>query len=313
MIPDDEFIEAVRTRGIAEAARHLGIAVRNVATRRRSMEKKYGIVIKAVVHAGAVRLFEKEEHPTRVRLDIKDGMVLIGSDAHYWPDHITTAHRAFVHFCKKYKPVAVIMNGDMLDGASISRHPPIGWEHRPSLIQEIETVSDRLDEILKAAPNAKRAWPLGNHDARFSTRLASVAPEYAKVKGVQLKDHFPGWQPCWSVWINDDVVIKHRYKNGVHAVYNSTVYSGKTLIHGHLHSQKVSPFTDYNGTRWGVDCGTMADTFGPQFEGYMEDNARNWVSGFVALTFRGGELLTPEKIRVAREGVVDFRGELIQV
>jgi hypothetical protein len=165
----------------------------------------------------------------------------------------------------------------------------------------------------RASPNSWTAWTLGNHDARFSSRLAAVAPEFAKVRGIQLKDHYPGWQPCWSIWVNDDVVIKHRQKNGIHATHNNTMWAGKTMVTGHLHSLKVTPLTDYNGTRFGVDTGTMADTYGPQFEGYMEDNSRNWRSGFVVLTFRNSVLMWPEVVAVVDEDHVQFRGELIKV
>jgi hypothetical protein len=59
----------------------------------------------------------------------------------------------------------------------------------------------------------------------------------------------------------------------------------------------------------------MADPYGPQFEGYMEDNARNWRSGFIFLTFSGGKLLWPEIVHVIDEkkGLVEFRGEIIKV
>src|SRR6185436_20343423 len=126
----------------------------------------------------------------------------------------------------------------------------------------------------------------GNHDALFETRLATVAPEYARVHGVHLKDHFPRWKPCWSVWINNDVVVKHRWANGVHAVYNNTLRSGKTFITGHLHSLKVTPWSDYTGTRYGVDCGTLAEPYADQFIRYTEGNPLNWRSGFILLTFR---------------------------
>jgi hypothetical protein len=57
----------------------------------------------------------------------------------------------------------------------------------------------------------------------------------------------------------------------------------------------------------------MADTYGPQFEGYMEDNSRNWRSGFVVLTFRNSVLMWPEVVAVVDEDHVQFRGELIKV
>jgi hypothetical protein len=300
-----------QTIGAEEMAKRLKLDVQKVYLRRRNLERKHGIVIKARRPRGVYKDFE--EHPGRVSKTVVDGTILVGSDHHYWPGIISTAHRAFVHFCKKMKPVGIVANGDVLDGSSISRHPPIGWEHRPSLVSEIEASSDRLDEMKRASPNSWTAWTLGNHDARFSSRLAAVAPEFAKVRGIQLKDHYPGWQPCWSIWVNDDVVIKHRQKNGIHATHNNTMWAGKTMVTGHLHSLKVTPLTDYNGTRFGVDTGTMADTYGPQFEGYMEDNSRNWRSGFVVLTFRNSVLMWPEVVAVVDEDHVQFRGELIKV
>src|SRR5690606_36438850 len=131
------------------------------------------------------------------------------------PSTRTTAHRAFVRSGRGFQPKAVIRSGDALDGARISRHAPIGWENRPQVVDELEACKERMGEIERAAPNAKRFWPLGNHDGRFETRLATVAPEYARIHGFHLKDHLPYWQPCWSVWINDDVVIKHRFKSGI--------------------------------------------------------------------------------------------------
>jgi hypothetical protein len=254
-------------------------------------------------------------HPHRILLDIEDGIVPVGSDAHYWPGIVTTAHRALVKFCREFeaKIPAVIMDGDSVDGARISRHPPIGWETRPELVAELEAAQERKREIEGAAPNARRIWPLGNHDARFETRLATVAPEYARINGMHLKDHFPFWESCWSVWINDDVVVKHRYKGGVHATHNNTLNAGKTMVTGHLHSLKVTPLTDYNGTRWGVDTGTLAEPEGPQFIDYTEDGPKNWRSGFAVLTFHKGRLLWPELVHVIGEGEVEFRGKVHSV
>src|SRR5688572_21978283 len=128
----------------------------------------------------------KKEHSPRIPLKIRDGIVLVGSDAHYWPGKPSTAHRAFVHFSRRMGPKAVIFNGDAFDGARISRHPPIGWENRPTVAEELEVCRERLQEIAEAAHGAKKIWTLGNHDARFETRLASVVPEYANIKGFHL-------------------------------------------------------------------------------------------------------------------------------
>ena len=204
------------------------------------------------------------------------------------------------------------MNGDVLDGASISRHSPLQWESNPTLIEEIEACQERLHEICMAAPKARKVWTLGNHDARYESRLAAVAPEFASIKGVHLKDHFPLWEPCWSIWLNDAVVVKHRWKGGVHATHNNAINSGKSMVTGHLHSLKVTPYSDYNGTRFGVDTGTLAEPYGEQFQ-YAEDNPVNWRSGFALLTFENYELRWPEVVHVVGDGVAEFRGKAYSV
>lgn len=248
----------------------------------------------------------------RLKLNVRDGHVLIGSDAHYRKGYVSTAHSGFLSFIHQFQPQAVIANGDMFNGDAVSSHARIGWEDRPSVAEEIETTQARMAEIA-AACKARHIWTLGNHDARFNTRLAALVPEYENVQGFHLKDHFPDWEPAMSVWINDNVVVKHRFKGGVNAAFNNAMASGKTMVTGHLHSQKVIPVSDYNGTRWGVDTGTMADPYGPQFTAYTEDAPLDWRSGFSLLTFLDGELLPPELITVWRKGVVAFRGQLFEV
>lgn len=314
-LSESDFIELFQTIGPTRLAERFGMSQTNVQHRRRDIERRIGRQILGPNYAQnrhMQRVPVTSDNAARIHLDIPDGVVLVGSDAHYWPGIVTTAHRAFVRFCKELQPAAVILNGDVLDGASISRHAPINWEERPSLIQELETCQERTHEIVMAAGKARRLWTLGNHDGRFETRLASVAPEFARVHGVHLKDHFPEWEPCWAAWVNGDCVIKHRYKGGIHAAHNNTVQSGKSIVTGHLHSLKVTPFSDYGGTRYGVDTGTLADVGGPQFE-YMEDNPRSWRSGFAVLTFNKGRLLWPELAHVCAPGQVEFRGKVIEV
>src|SRR6185437_8032436 len=143
----------------------------SVMTKRAGLEKRIGRAIKAPPENAKPRSeYGAGQVPGRLQLKLHDGVMLVASDAHYWPGEASTAHRAFVKFCKELKPKIVVMNGDVLDGSTISRHAPIGWESRPSLIQEIEACADRLGEIVKAAEGAQYVWPLGNHDARFETR-----------------------------------------------------------------------------------------------------------------------------------------------
>jgi hypothetical protein len=278
-----------------------------VASRRRAVEKRLGITLQPPTRGGDVQQLDR--HPAAVHLGIERGHILVGSDSHYWPGIVSTAHRAFVEFAKEYKPTIIVKNGDEMDFPAISRHAPIGWEKRPGVAEEVENTQAMLSEIEKVSPNSRRIWPCGNHDGRFETRIATVAPEFAKVHGVHLKDHFPKWEPCWAVFVNTDTVIKHRMKGGIHATRNNTAAAGRTTVTGHLHQLKITPFSDYNGTRWGVDTGTMADPYGPQFYNYTELGPLDWRSGFVLLTFVKGQLMWPEQIWVSGPDTVQFRGK----
>lgn len=311
VITQPDFIRLFEQHGSEEMSRITGLSVRSIYKRRRSIENEINRQLRTP--NPKFKYAQIPDHPARRHVELKDGVIIVGSDSHYLPGVVTTAHKAFVKFCRELKPAIVIKNGDELDLPKISRHPPIGWENKPAVQAEIECVQDRLEEIEKASVGAKFFWPLGNHDARFETRLATVASEYARVHGFHLKDHFPRWQPCWSVWINDDVVIKHRYKGGIHATHNNTVTSGKSMVTGHLHSLKVTPWTDYGGTRFGVDTGTMAEPFGEQFIDYTEDNPVNWRSGFAVLTFHKGKMLWPEVVHVCGPNQVEFRGKVYDV
>jgi hypothetical protein len=108
-------------------------------------------------------------------------------------------------------------------------------------------------------------------------------------------------------------MIKHRYAGGVHATYNNTLRAGVSMVTGHLHRLCVTPWSDYNGTRWGVDTGTLS-SFGPECQKftYSEDNPMNWASGFGVLTFDGHGRLLPPELCMVIDGTAYFRGRAVE-
>ena len=311
-LADADFIEIFRSQGARGIVERSGVGEREAYDRRVRLERKYNIKIEAPgINEGSLSQ-RPERYPGRLDYRITDGLIVIGSDPHYWPGIVSTSHRALVKFCEREKPKCVIMNGDVFDGATISRHPPINWEERPSVTQELEACKDRLGEIIKAALGADFYWPLGNHDARFESRLAQVAPEYANVHGMHLADHFPDWQKCWSVDVNNTLWVSHRYKGGVNAAYNNTLHAGRSTATGHLHQGTAFPKTDLNGTRWGISLPILANPFGPQFE-YQEDNPRDHREGFTVLAFVDGKMLAPQMALVIDETHIDYCNQLIEV
>lgn len=301
------------TVAVAEA---LGVKVRAMFARRRTIEKRYSIRLDAQrdkMEEAATTLVKHGE--AVVKFKLKSGVILVGGDAHYWPGVIPTMHRGFVHLAKTMRPHAVVMNGDAFDGAKISRWPSIGWEKKPDVNDELKVVKERLEEIKKAAPGATRFWTAGNHDLRFESRLAQVASEYREVHGIHLKDHFPDWTPCWLVDVNDtQAIIRHRESGGVHASYNNALKSGTTIVTGHDHRADVVTYNDYKGRRWGARHGMMADSArDPQFVNYLEAKAANWQSALCVLTWLEGRLLTPELAFRFDDDHIEFRGQVIRV
>jgi len=315
-LSDQEFVDLWNKLGsVAEIAKLMQMDYRSVFRRRRKIENKLGINLLSLdQNSPNLRVFYSHNN-VRTNVELENGVIVIASDCHYWPGIISTGHRAFLKIIKDLKPQMVVMNGDVFDGASISRHPVSGWDALPNVKQELEACQERLNEVEKAAKGAALHWTWGNHDMRFNARLASQVGETFKgVIGMNLTDHFPMWKFSISLMVNDHTMIKHRYHNGIHAAYNNALKAGTSIVTGHLHSLKVTPWSDYGGSRYGVDTGTLCNIDGDQF-GYAEDNPRNHRSGFAVLTFHEGKLMPPELCEVIDEdeGLAYFRGEVIKV
>jgi hypothetical protein len=305
---DEQIIQAMKQFGSTlEAAQFLNMSVRALQTRKAKIQTR-GVDVSPYNARQAVhRKTIVPEDRRIIQHQVDNGMVFIASDAHYWPNEVTVAHQAFVQLIREYKPQTIIMNGDVFDGARISRHEPLMGTNPPTPKQEIEACQDRLHEIADASKNAVKLWTFGNHDVRLHRYVVVNAPELSEMSN--LWDYFPGWHTGWRVDINNDVIVKHRWHGGIHATYNNALKAGKTLITGHLHKLQVTPYSDYNGRRYGVDTGTLAEPYGEQFV-YTEGNPVNWCSGFAVLTFRDGKLLPPELCEVI-DGVAYFRGESV--
>jgi hypothetical protein len=315
---NEEFAQTwVRYGGhVANISKALGSGERAVYRRRQRVEAALGIVLPAGNDATGRSQVALPKQGFRHIIKDKDCRIVVFGDAHWWPsDDRTASYLALLEVIKEFKPAHVIDNGDMFDGARISRHPPTGWANMPDVADELAVCQERKGEIAAVAKLANPACQLrhnfGNHDSRFSIRLAQFAPEFVRVDGTDLKDHFKEWSFAWSTMVNDNTMIKHRYKGGLHAAWSNTLSAGMNMVTNHLHRLCVTPLTDYNGRRWGIDAGTLSE-FGPEHDKhvYAEDSPLNWGEGFTFLTFRNGQLCPPELVQVI-DGKAWFRGQVI--
>jgi len=316
---DQEFINLWQANPSAiQMAEILKLDVRAICSRRRAIEQRHGLRLKATDPRSPDSMLITHDR-VEVKIGLENGVILVSGDLHFRPKYqVPTMHRAMLYLAKKLKPYAIVWNGDVADFPQISRHPSIGWEGYPTVAEEIECIGDRSAELMKAAPAAKRIWNLGNHCLRMESRIANTLPEMRNMKGVHLKDHFPEWVPSWFVTVNEHTKshteIRHREKGGVHASYNNTKESGVTLVTGHDHRADVVPYIDRRGIRYGVRHGMGADSpRDPQFVHYLEGKQTNWQSGIAVLTYRNGELLMPELALRRSDNSFQFRGEIVSV
>lgn len=314
-ISDAEFAAAWRAcagspQRVSEA---LGIGVRSVYKRREAMASRGTLLhtTASTINADATSTWRDEgwAYKRVNNLNLADGRMVVFSDAHFWPEqNKTVAHRALLELIPTLRPAVVVANGDLFDGARVSRHARLGWEKLPTVKEELDICDEYLHEIrLAAGPKTCQFfWNIGNHDQRFDRMLSQNAAEYEGVVS-RLEDRFSDWEFAWSLNVNDQVMVKHRWHNGIHAGYNNALKSGRSIVTGHLHRLLVTPWGDYNGRRWGVDTGTLSDPLLPQFE-YAENNPSPHTPGFAVLTIKDGSLLPPELCEVIN-GRAYFRGE----
>lgn len=262
---------------ILKVSKHFNISQRNIFVKRRKVEEVLGINLESGFN------YTKKNYPEYQNLIHQKNRkysIVIGSDYHEVPGKRPKAFIAFLDFIKDVQPEVIIINGDWFDFPSISRHARIDWQKLPSVEDELIDGIARMEEIEKASPKSKRYFILGNHDLRFSGKLANSAHEFENIKGTKLEDHIPKWEIGISVVFNDCMIVMHRYHGGIHSSYNDVLKSGSNIVTGHDHKLNIRPYTDFNGIRYGIKSGVLSDIYSPVFS-YMESKPRDWQPGFV--------------------------------
>lgn len=320
VVNDAEFIELWKTfNSPVELAKHLGIDVRAVYSRRDRIEQRRGILLpslgnKALKHDGGVAAAIMSARRDVNRLKLQDGVVIVGSDAHYSPGVVPIAHKALCNVIVELgsQVKAVVLNGDLLDGGSISRHPRIRWSKPPNVKEELEAVIARTTEIEQAVtPGTHLLRTYGNHCARFESRLSAMVPQYEGVAGFTLRDHLPKWADSDRIDVNEDMVILHDWHSGLHSGWNDVLKGGCHTVTGHTHELGTKAHKGFKGLHYGIKTGMLADEHQQEFDYRLGKPGMNWQSGFAVLTWVNGMLLHPEFCSVRDDGNAYFRGRLV--
>lgn len=321
-VPAMEFAATWRQcRGhIPTIAKRLGMTERSTLRRRLHVEAELGIALPAGEDRTNRSFVKLPKMGVQRLADVKNATVIVAGDRHLWPgEKSNIADLALKQIIKTIqpRPKVICWNGDLFDLPTISRHPSTGYSEFPTVAEELEAGQAYLAELEEVAPeDCSLVFCVGNHDNRFTVRLAQEAPEMVGVKGMDLFDHLENWQPSWNLLINGGVFITHWWHQGaMNAPLNNLLKSGaEAFISNHLHQGQVTSWTDFNQkVRWAVDTGCMADFDQTQvkFTHYTRGNPVRWKQGFCVLTFdHNGDLLPPELVQVIR-GKAYFRGKVV--
>jgi predicted phosphodiesterase len=116
--------------------------------------------------------------------EIKQSRILIISDLHF-PYQNNKAITLALDYGKEKKVDCILINGDLIDFATISRHDK-DWRSR-SIAEEFDAVRAFLNTLRAHFPKTKIVFKHGNHDERWEKFLYNKAPEIFDVNDFQLE------------------------------------------------------------------------------------------------------------------------------
>lgn len=201
---------------------------------------------------------------------------------------------SFAKFARGHHIDHFILNGDIMDGEAISRHP---GKRQMQLNDEVnltkKILADFVEDVRHVNPEAKVTWIDGNHEERFYVYLAKNAYQVASLdkaptlSGLLDMDEL-GVEYLDSrsyVELQDGTHVQHRYllrKDGPMSAVASSRAIGRGLVIGDTHRLGIGFISDRSGTRVAAESGCFCE-LDPS---YMYKETANWQNGFIVIRFR---------------------------
>ena len=226
------------------------------------------------------------------RIDDTKGLII--SDLHFPYQHNEAITAAMQYGLKKGVNF-ILINGDLLDFAAISRHER-EWRQR-SPYEEFEAARQFLRELRKAFPKARIVFKEGNHDERWEKWLYVKAPELFDDPEFQLEVRLRLGELKMEI-VKDRRPIKIGKLNVLHGhemagssggVNPSRTTFLKTLdnvLVGHFHRTSNHVEATFGGDIISVQSMGCLCTLNPY---YMRVNKHNLGFGYIEHDFESGE------------------------
>jgi len=254
------------------------------------------------------------KQPRRPAFKGRDKRVLIFSDIHI-PNHDPKAVATLFEFAKDFKPDQVVINGDFMDLAGISRHADASTANR--LKGEFAQANDFLDALRKVVGGGSVIdLNGGNHDERFEAFIERDAPQLtgltsfeAELRLKQRKISFMPYHGDNIRFLSDKLATTHGAAFGSHYTKATLDKYGVSIIVGHAHRPQMTtvPTVGPTGPQvracWGLGC-----LVAPTHVRYMRAPS-GWTQGWgVALIRPTGEF-NVHHVNLTRGKVNWFNGK----
>lgn len=226
--------------------------------------------------------------------EIKQSKTLLISDLHFPYQHNKAIELA-LDYGKKKNVNCILINGDVIDFATISKHEN-DWRNR-SVYEEFEAVRQFLRELRKAFPKVKIVLKLGNHCERWEKWLFLKAPEIFDDPEFRLESRLRLGELGIDI-VKDKRPIKigkltvlhgHELAGGSGGVNPARATFLKTLdsvVVGHYHKTSSHVETTMNGSVVSVESVGCLCGMNPY---YMPINKWNLGFGYVECDLKTGE------------------------
>ena len=206
-------------------------------------------------------LFPDGQEQTKNTIAVS-GKTAILSDIHLGV-HDKQALIGVLTYLKKERPDNIILNGDIIDSASISKHPKRGDE--PKYLYEVELCKNFLNAIATDYSYAKIYFKEGNHDERLSRYIMSEADQ---LNGLVSLESLLGLEKLGIHFVESTQFMKtqnvyvihgHELKvsGGVNPSRSLLLKSFQNTIMGHVHKTTFSSAKNMDGVpirTWTTGC-----------------------------------------------------------
>jgi predicted phosphodiesterase len=217
-------------------------------------------------------------------MDIKTALIIPDCHIPYQDDR---AYQLMIDVAKELDPDEIVILGYFADFYAINSHGKAPDMHH-LLEDEVFAVIEKLKELKKLFPHAKRVYIEGNHEYRLGRYITNRCPDLFGVVDVRtilcldtLGFHFVPYTPHQKYNVlGSSLIARHEpLAGGKHVAQNTAEKAMSSVIFGHTHRIQEAQTVAMDGQNYrGISSGWLGDQKSPVMQ-YVK-NHHQWALGF---------------------------------